>query len=280
MLNSRDISLLRPDVETNCRIWLNLCKIAGLKVLIVSTVRDDEYQAYLYQQGRTRPGSIVTNGRYPTFHWDKAGLAFDFCKNVKGHEYDDPEFFKKAADIAKAIGFSWGGDWTSFVDMPHLQWDDGCQYTSSDVRAKKFPPMMPKYTQYKTLSRNSMIRSAQRTLQDMYDFWPTHTGSWNKAHKTAMVKAMQTEINNIYGAQLIVDGQWGNASKNSCPDIKSGTNNLILLIQACLVVKGYDIQMDSIYGTETTQAIKRFQKKYGLKVDGIAGANTITKLLS
>ena len=143
MLESRDISLLRPDVKANCRKWLEHCKAAGLNVLITNTVRDKEYQEYLYAQGRTRPGSIVTNGRTPTFHADTAGLAFDFCKNVKGHEYDDTEFFKKAAAIAKEIGFSWGGDWKSFPDMPHIQWDNGGQWTSSMILAGKLPPEMP-----------------------------------------------------------------------------------------------------------------------------------------
>ena len=95
MLNSRDISLLRPDVAVNCRKLIELCKAEGFPVLVTSTVRDDEYQAYLYEQGRTRPGSIVTNGKYPTFHWDQAGLAFDVCKNVKGQEYSDAAFFCK-----------------------------------------------------------------------------------------------------------------------------------------------------------------------------------------
>ena len=87
MLDSRDISLLRPDVAANCRIWLDRCRAAGLNVLVTNTVRDKEYQEYLYAQGRTRPGNIVTNGRTPTFHSDKAGLAWDFCKNVRGEEY-------------------------------------------------------------------------------------------------------------------------------------------------------------------------------------------------
>lgn len=143
MLNSRDISLLRDDVEANCRVFLDRCKAAGLNVLITNTVRDKEYQEYLYAQGRTRPGSIVTNGRTPTFHSDKAGLAFDFCKNVKGHEYDDAAFFKRAAAIAKEMGFSWGGDWSSFVDMPHIQWDDGGKCTSAMIRAGLLPALMP-----------------------------------------------------------------------------------------------------------------------------------------
>ena len=143
MLNSRDIDRLRPDVAANCRKLLERCKAAGLDVLVTNTVRDEEYQAYLYEQGRTRPGSIVTNHSVPTFHSAKAGLAFDFCKNVKGHEYDDAAFFRKVAVLAIEMGFSWGGDWKSFVDMPHIQWDNQGAFTSSMIRAGKYPPEMP-----------------------------------------------------------------------------------------------------------------------------------------
>lgn len=143
MLNSRDINRLRPDVAANCRKWLDLCKANGLNVLVTQTVRDKEYQESLYAQGRTKPGSIVTNGKVPTFHADTAGLAFDFCKNVTGHEYDDNAFFHKAAALAKGMGFSWGGDWKSFVDMPHIQWDNHGEWTSSMILAGKLPPEMP-----------------------------------------------------------------------------------------------------------------------------------------
>lgn len=163
MLNSRDISLLRSDVEANCRKWMELCKAEGLNVLVTSTVRDKEYQALLYEQGRTRPGSIVTNSATPTFHWDKAGLAFDFCKNVKGHEYDDLAFFSKAAAIAKKMGFSWGGDWKSFVDRPHIQWDGLGKYTASDIRAGRMPPTMPLYTG-KTTTKKEEANTVAVTL--------------------------------------------------------------------------------------------------------------------
>lgn len=143
MFNSRDISLLRPDVAANCRKWLERCKAAGLNVLITNTVRDKEYQESLYAQGRTKPGNIVTNGRTPTFHADTAGLAFDFCKNVKGEEYADIDFFKKAAAIAKEMGFSWGGDWKSFPDMPHIQWDNQGAWTSKMILAGSLPIEMP-----------------------------------------------------------------------------------------------------------------------------------------
>lgn len=158
MLNSRDISLLRSDVAANCRVWMERCKGQGLHVLITQTVRDAEYQEYLYSQGRTRPGSIVTNGKRPTFHWDQAGLAFDFCKNVKGHEYDDDAFFRKAAAIAKEVGFTWGGDWKSFVDKPHIQWDAHGKYTNSMILSGKMPPTMLLYKEEETELRYKYLK--------------------------------------------------------------------------------------------------------------------------
>ena len=144
MLNSRNIDDLRSDVAANCRLWQQLCKQAGLAVLVTGTVRDEEYQMYCYNNGTSK-------AKVPSFHSVKAGLAFDFCKNVKGHEFDDLAFFSKAAAIAKKMGFEWGGDWTSFPDRPHLQWSAGGTYTSAMVRAGKYPPAMPLYRQPETV---------------------------------------------------------------------------------------------------------------------------------
>ena len=177
MLNSRDISLLRADVAANCRLWVDRCKAEGLNVLVTQTVRDAEYQAYLYAQGRIRPGNIVTNGKQPTFHWNKAGLAFDFCKNVKGHEYDDAAFFKKAAAIAKEMGFTWGGDWKSFVDKPHIQWDAHGKYTNSMILAGKMPPTMPLYKANTTTTNKPAASSAVKV-----DTAKAHSASYNRKY--------------------------------------------------------------------------------------------------
>ena len=130
MLNSRNIDDLRPDVAANCLVWIELCKKAGLPVLVTGTVRDEEYQLYCYNNGTSK-------AKVPSFHSVDAGLAFDFCKNIKGHEYDDLAFFDAAAAIAKEMGFDWGGDWTSFPDRPHLQWSARGAYTNAMVRAGK-----------------------------------------------------------------------------------------------------------------------------------------------
>ena len=141
MLNSRSLADLRADVRANVETLLELCKEQGLDVLITQTKRDNAYQAYLYEQGRTRPGAIITNSKTTTFHGK--GLAVDFCENRRGHEYDDTNFFRNVAIIAKGLGFSWGGDWKSFPDYPHLQWDDHGKYTTAMLRAGKTCPQMP-----------------------------------------------------------------------------------------------------------------------------------------
>ena len=43
------------------------------------------------------------------------------------------------------MGFSWGGDWGGFPDLPHFQWDAGGVYSGAAVRAGRLPPVMPLY---------------------------------------------------------------------------------------------------------------------------------------
>lgn len=118
---SRDINLLHPRLRRIIPQIIAECKAQGLPVLVTQTLRTKAEQDALYAQGRTKPGNIVTNVWYPnSAHcW---GVAFDFCRNVKGREYDDSDgFFAKVAAIAKPYGLTWGGDWKNFVDKPHLE---------------------------------------------------------------------------------------------------------------------------------------------------------------
>ncbi len=47
-----------------------------------------------------------------------------------------------------------------------------------------------------------------------------------------------------------------------------------------LVCKGYSIEVDSDFGSNTENAVKDYQSKNNLSVDGIAGKNTFAKLFS
>lgn len=123
----RGIDKLHPELQVCVNKFLAECKKQGLNVLVTETLRTLEEQEALYAQGRTKPGNIVTNARgYQSPHaW---GVAFDFCRNEKGREYDNSDgFFEFVGEIAKTIfddteyDLFWGGDFKSFVDKPHIE---------------------------------------------------------------------------------------------------------------------------------------------------------------
>ena len=49
-------------------------------------------------------------------------IAFDFFRNDGKGAYNNSDgFFNKVGLIGEAIGLEWGGNWKSFVDLPHFQ---------------------------------------------------------------------------------------------------------------------------------------------------------------
>ena len=74
MINSRKISDLHPVMQAKCNAHIRNCLERGVTIIPTSTLRDDEYQATLYAQGRTRQGSIVTNVKVTGAHG--LGLAY------------------------------------------------------------------------------------------------------------------------------------------------------------------------------------------------------------
>lgn len=67
------------------------------------------------------------------------------------------------------------------------------------------------------------------------------------------------------------------------PELTKGCKgDYIGTLQTLLVSKGYDVGksgIDKSFGGDTLEAVKKFQKDNGLKVDGIVGVNTWNKLL-
>lgn len=98
----------------------------GIYVLFSDGYRSNAEQNKLYAQGRTTPGNIVTNARGgQSLH--NYGLAIDmFITNKAGTSATWPATdLRKVAQIAKGLGFEWGGDWKTFKDIPHLQMTGG-----------------------------------------------------------------------------------------------------------------------------------------------------------
>lgn len=176
MFHSNELKYLRADVRVNCEKFLALCKEAGLKVKVTQTVRDDAYQKYLVSKSYASKKATR-----PTFHSVKAGLAFDICKNVRGHEYDDATFFALCGQIGKQVGFSWGGDWKKFPDRPHFQWDNHLRWTGSMILAGKYPPEMEEYMTQSDFNKMMDTYLAQRRAEKNPSTWAKDT--WELAKK-------------------------------------------------------------------------------------------------
>ena len=58
------------------------------------------------------------------------------------------------------------------------------------------------------------------------------------------------------------------------------TGSAVTKLQTTLNEHGYDLDVDGIFGEKTQAAVRDYQEKYGLKLDGIAGKETWGSLLA
>ena len=127
---SRDLSLLAPKFRAAVEASLAVAAAMGLPVKINEGFRSQARQAWLYAEGRTRPGGIVTNAPSALTSWHGYGLAIDFIHATLafepfGHdEARNAAWFHEVAAVFKAHGLSAGCDW-HHPDLPHIQWG-GC----------------------------------------------------------------------------------------------------------------------------------------------------------
>lgn len=140
----RGVQYLHPELQPLVDKFVAECKRQGYPVLITETFRTKKEQDDFYAKGRTKAGTIVTNAKYPysPHCW---GVAFDFCRNVKGREYDNSDrFFDKVGRIAEKLfdntefDLFWGGDWTNFVDKPHIEMKKYMPNGSVSMLVKKY----------------------------------------------------------------------------------------------------------------------------------------------
>lgn len=127
----------------------NECFPPNVLIRIVQGLRTIDEQNDLYAQGRTKPGNIVTKAKGGTsFH--NYGLAFDFAimydKDNNGSfeclSWDtsvdfDKDGIKDWQEVVmpfKLLGFTWGGDFKSIQDDPHLERTFG--YSWRELKAK------------------------------------------------------------------------------------------------------------------------------------------------
>lgn len=137
---------LHPVVRERSNQLVQQAADKGIMMVITDDFRSAEVQDRLYEQGRTAAGNIVTHARGgESFH--NFGLAIDFAIKTPSADviwdmqYDGNQNGKadwgEVVEMAKALGFEWGGDWAQFKDYPHLQMNFGL--TLGDLQNGKRP---------------------------------------------------------------------------------------------------------------------------------------------
>ena len=96
-------------------------------------------------------------------------------------------------------------------------------------------------------------------------------------------RCFQKAMNSDYKKKLSVDGIAGD---NTCEALgkhyvkKGERQELVRAVQIALYCRGYNPEWtDGIFGDKTEESVKSFQRDHGLSSDGIAGRNTILKLM-
>jgi len=126
-LSEKRLAALHPLLAERGRAMLDRCAQRGLALVVTQGLRTWEEQDALYAQGRTAPGKIVTKARGgQSYH--NFGLAFDILVlDAMGKADWDSSHpgWSQAADVGKALGLEWGGDWQTIKDQPHFQYTGG-----------------------------------------------------------------------------------------------------------------------------------------------------------
>lgn len=122
--------------------------------------------------------------------------------------------------------------------------------------------------------------TVQRWLNKVYNSHLVVDNVYGSATRKAIIKGLQNVLNVKYHANLVVDGIFGKATKAAVRPCKRGMyGGYPSILQAFLICRGFDTGgFDGDFGLRTESAVKTFQQNKGLKVTGIADANTFAKL--
>ena len=126
---SANLGGVHPSLIAAVTKIINAMQVIGYPMMVTDALRTTAQQQTLWQQGRLTPGHIVTQcdgvtkrSNHQT-HEDGFGHACDLTFVVNGvPSWDDALPWSLYGAMAKTLGCRWGGDFTTMVDKPHIEW--------------------------------------------------------------------------------------------------------------------------------------------------------------
>lgn len=249
-----DITALHPRLQENAALLKAKCKEQGIYILFSECLRTRAEQDALYAQGRTKPGSIVTNAKGSTYssqhQW---GIAIDFYLDMDvdgdGSKKDDAfndstGLFGRVGAIAKSIGLGWGGDWTSIKDKPHVYLPD---WGSTTTKLKQ---------QYGTPERFMQTWKDGKVTVDAIQ-------EVNKVSPTGYERTQFImDVQAATGSKI--DGKAGRETIGNTITVSASTNRkhpVVVPLQKRLNALGHNCgKVDGIAGPKFTAAVNSYQR--------------------
>lgn len=281
--NLRNLAQLGDNTKMAAVAWYSWLIANKIDVLIYETIRTMETQ-----KGYLASGKSQTLNSYHI-----VGQALDFVP-VDGKEtlwsgYGKSDI-KKAIAKAKALGFKWGGDWSGFVDKPHMEFHyKGYGTDTFKTKGATISLGVTETIKKEVAGVKDVVKDDTNGDANFKKFQKFLNGYTVKANFKALVvdgypgpKSKEAAIRVFqYFAKVSIDGVFGKKSKAACPVVEPGTSwsKWTRLVQGMLYFHGYNPKgFDGIYGAGCKVAVKAFQKANGLVVDGIIGPETFNHL--
>lgn len=294
-LKIRDLAILHPVVREKVGQVLAQLAAEGIPLRVFESYRTPTRQNYLYAQGRTRAGNVVTNAKaWQSYH--QYGLAVDlvFYENGEWHwgrNQQHSRMYDRMHQIARSVGLeplSW--------ETPHIQlagtstanlyagrwpaggdaaWADNLRSYAQGWHDSPAAPPLGGLGHFAEPERPALPQEEIRAALPVEASFPsnatipaTYDRNLNSrlfAGKPALEsvaaghRVLKASGSRVEGIELVQDGL--NMLATSHPEYAIATG-----------------QFRGFFGQRTERAVAAFQEDFRLAVDGVVGEETILAL--
>ncbi len=223
--------------------------------------------------------------------------------NVRKGPDSDSASIGKLTNGAAVFVFEVKGDWVSIKTQAGLEGYVFSKYvniTQNSVEVPDVEVKIPDYTLKRGMNNNADVKQMQERLKELGFFSGTCTGNYASVTYSAVMafqKANSLKADGIAGKQTLTklyskDVENDNEDKGNGDDellfeipakaLKKGmeNNDVKIMQQRLKDLKYFEGTCTGYFGTQTLEAVKNFQKKNKLTVDGIAGVKTLSIMYS
>lgn len=267
--NRAALAELAPNTKQAANKWYDYLIKNKIEVLIYDARRTEAEQ-----RANVNSGASQTMRSYHL-----VGQALDFVPatasgGVEWGSYGRSDI-KKAVAEAKRLGFEWGGDWSGFVDKPHLQYNYR-GYGSDTSLASSKPSPAP--------SKPSAPASSSGTHKVVYGDTLSGIGKKYGVSVTDIKVWNGLKSSDIYPGDVLKVKKPAKAKETAKAIVPYPDN---VLYNGAKGMEREDIEriqravkaeVTGKFDAQTTAAVKKYQARHKLTADGQVGKLTWNKL--